>query len=48
MLDHLIMSSPILKVEGELSQPVANLLRKLKYGQSARCSIPRFGLRFSR
>jgi hypothetical protein len=46
MLDNLVMSSRVIKVEGEFVQQVANLWRQLKPGQSARCHMPPFGLRF--
>ncbi len=46
MLDNLVMSSCVIKVEGELAQQVANLWRQLKPSQSARCHMPPFGLRF--
>jgi hypothetical protein len=46
MSGNLIMSSRIIKVEGELAQQVASLWRQLKPGESARCHIPPFGLRF--
>ena len=42
----LITSSRIVKVEGDLAQQIANLWRQLSPGQSARCHIPPFGLRF--
>jgi hypothetical protein len=46
MSGNLIISSRIIKVEGELAQQVASLWRKLKPGESARCHMPPFGLRF--
>lgn len=44
--NNLVISNRIVKVEGELAEQIASLWRKLKSGESARCHIPPFGLRF--
>ena len=41
-----INSSRNTKIEGELAQTIVNLFRQLTPGESARCHIPPFGLRF--
>ena len=42
----LINSNRNTKIEGELAQRIANLFRQLTPGESARCHIPAFGLRY--
>ena len=46
MSGDLMISSRLIFVEGELVQQVASLWRQLKPGESARCHMPPFGLRF--